>query len=83
MDDICYVMKKILSKDSHRCFYPQDYRGSKNTADKFADSLVTRYTEVNQAGTELGQAQLQLELGFTLIKVWYLTLMITDYIYIS
>ena len=36
-----------------------------------------------QAGTELGQAQLQLELGFNLIKVCYLTLMITNYHYIS
>ena len=36
-----------------------------------------------QAGAELGQAQLQLELGFTLIKVYYLTLMIINYHYIS
>ena len=36
-----------------------------------------------QAGTELGQAQLQLELGFTLIKVCCITLMITNYHYIS
>ena len=31
---------------------------------------------MEQAGAEQGQAQLQLELGFTLIKVCYLTLMI-------
>ena len=36
-----------------------------------------------QAGTELGQAQLQLELGFTLITVCCITLMITNYHYIS
>ena len=36
-----------------------------------------------QAGTELGQAQLQLELGFTLIGVCCITLMITNYHYIS
>ena len=33
---------------------------------------------VVQAGTDLGQAQLQLELGFTLIKVCCITLMITN-----
>ena len=38
---------------------------------------------VKQAGAELGQAQLQLELGFTLIKVCCITLMITNYNYIS
>ena len=31
-----------------------------------------------QAGAELGQAQLQLELGFTFIKVCCITLMITN-----
>ena len=31
-----------------------------------------------QAGTELGQAQLQLELSFTLIKICCITLMITN-----
>ena len=38
---------------------------------------------IEQAGTELGQAQLQLELGFILIKVCCITLMITNYHYIS
>ena len=33
---------------------------------------------LEQAGTELGQAQLQLELGFTLIKMCCITLMITN-----
>ena len=33
---------------------------------------------VEQAGTELGQAQLQLELDFTLIKICCITLMITN-----
>ena len=36
-----------------------------------------------QAGAELGQAKLQLELGFTLIKVCCIILMITNYHYIS
>ena len=36
-----------------------------------------------QAEAELGQAQLQLELGFTLIKVYCIILMITNYHYIS
>ena len=31
-----------------------------------------------QAGAELGQAQLQLEIGFTLIKVCCISLMITN-----
>ena len=38
----------------------------------------TNYKET-QAGAELGQAQLQLELGFTLIKVCCIILMITNY----
>ena len=37
--------------------------------------------EGKQAGAELGQAQLQLELGFTLIKVCCIVLMITNYLY--
>ena len=36
-----------------------------------------------QAGAELGQAQRQLELGFTLIKACCIILMITNYHYIS
>ena len=36
-----------------------------------------------QAGAELGQAQLQLELGFTLLKVCCIIWMITNYHYIS
>ena len=35
-------------------------------------------SEDEQAGAELGQAQLQLELGFTLIKVCCISLMITN-----
>ena len=35
-----------------------------------------------QAGAELGQAQLQLELGFTLIKVCCIILIITNFHYI-
>ena len=35
-----------------------------------------------QAGAELGQAQLQLERGFTLIMVHCITFMITNYHYI-
>ena len=38
---------------------------------------------VKQAGDEQGQAQLQLDLGFTLIKVCCIALMITNYHYIS
>ena len=38
--------------------------------------------DILKAGTELGQAQLQLELVFTLIKVCFITLMITNYHYI-
>ena len=33
--------------------------------------------DLKQAGAELGQAQLKLELGFTLIKVCCISLMIT------
>ena len=36
-----------------------------------------------QSGAELGQAQLQLELGFALIKVFRIILMITNCHYIS
>ena len=46
------------------------------------DPISMRKT-FKQAGTELGQAQLQLELGFTLIKVCCIILMITNYHYIS
>ena len=42
-----------------------------------------RQKGAKQAGAELGQAQLQLELGFTLIKVCCITLIITNYHYIS
>ena len=38
---------------------------------------------IKQAGAELGQAHLQLELRFTLIKVCCILLMITNYHYIS
>ena len=38
---------------------------------------------LKQAGAELGQAQTQLELGFTLIKVCCIMLIITNYHYIS
>ena len=38
--------------------------------------IVIDYIE--QAGAELGQAQLQLELGFTLIKVCCISLMVTN-----
>ena len=31
--------------------------------------IVTDWDNKSQAGTELGQAQIQMELGFTLIKV--------------
>ena len=40
------------------------------------EKVYENYTK--QAGTELGQAQLQLELGFTLIKMCCITLMITN-----
>ena len=36
---------------------------------------------IKQAGTELGKAQLQLKLGYTLIEVCCITLMITNYHY--
>ena len=36
-----------------------------------------------QAWAELSQAQLQLELGFTLFKFCFIVLMITNYHYIS
>ena len=38
---------------------------------------------LKQARADLGQAQLQLELGFTLIKVCCIILMITNYHYIN
>ena len=44
--------------------------------------LISGKTD-KQAGAELGQAQLQLGLGFTLIKVCCIILMITNYHYIS
>ena len=43
----------------------------------------TQLYVIKQAGAELGQAQLQLELGFTLFKVCCIILMITNYHYIS
>ena len=42
-----------------------------------------RQKGAKQAGAELGHAQLQLELGFTLIKVCCITLMISNYHYIA
>ena len=39
--------------------------------------------EKKQAGAELGQAQLKLELGFTSIKICCITLMITNYLQTS
>ena len=44
------------------------------------NALVVLGTKIKeeQAGAELGQAQLQLELGFTLIKVCCISLMITN-----
>ena len=57
---------------------------------KYGDGILKCFThdikfdkEMKQAGAELGQAQLQLELVFTLIKVCCITLMITNYHYIS
>ena len=44
---------------------------------------VLNENETQQAGAELGQAQLQLELGFTLVKDRFIILMITNYHYIS
>ena len=41
------------------------------------------YKILQQAWVELGQAQLQLDLGFTLIKICCIILMITNYHYIS
>ena len=38
---------------------------------------LTRGVQVLQAGTKLGQAQLQLELGFTLLKVCCITYPLT------
>ena len=51
----------------------------------FAHIFVCVYNDqfYEQAGAELGQAQLQLELGFTLINVCNFTLMIPKYHYIS
>ena len=46
------------------------------------DKVFTLTIVYEQAGTELGQAQLQLELGFTLM-VCCITLMITNYHCIS
>ena len=46
-------------------------------------NLIKMISLKEQAGTELDQAQLQLELGFTLIKVCCIILMITNYHYIS
>ena len=45
--------------------------------------LILITNEDRKAGAELGQALLQLELGFTLMKVSCITLMITNYHYIS
>ena len=47
--------------------------------ERYVDKVSKRRT----SWAELGQSQLQLELGFTLNKVCYLTLMITNYHYIS
>ena len=40
---------------------------------------LTRGVQVLKAGAKLGQAQLQQELDFTLLKFCCITLMITDY----
>ena len=46
-------------------------------------NLIKMISLKEQAGTELCQAQIQLELGFTLIEVCCITLMITNYHYTS
>ena len=48
----------------------------------FYQLITDRQFIREQAGAELGQAQLQLELGFTLIKVCCIILIITNYHYI-
>ena len=49
-------------------------------SEKKKENLQEKNTIRKQAGAELGQAQLQLELRFTLIKVCCITLWITSYI---
>ena len=53
------------------------------TTTKIKDEGCKLIIRIKQAGAELGQAQLQLELGFTLIQVCCIILMITNYYYIS
>ena len=50
---------------------------------EYEQNLAEIWQKESQAGAELGQAQHQLELGFTLIKVCNIQLMIRNYHYIS
>ena len=49
--------------------YLKNENGKTGQNHKIVNILARRPKRKKQAGTELGQAQLQLELGFTLIKV--------------
>ena len=44
----------------------------------YLDFDIEKWKKNEQAGTELGQAQLQLELGFTSIKIWGIALLIAN-----
>ena len=57
---------------------PCDLTPSLLFASNYFHFCIESESDQKQAGAELGQAQLQLELGFTLIKVCCITLMITN-----
>ena len=62
-DDICTIYYVVLP-----ALYGTTNYCRENTYDQ----------KIKQGGAELGQAQIQLELGFTLIKVCCISLMITN-----
>ena len=60
-----------------------NYDNLKDEDDLKSKDNLTYEDNLKQAGAELGQAQLQLELGFTLLLVCCIILMITNYHCIS
>ena len=89
MFEIFVIVEYIFTKVKSQKF-PFNHDTHGGTIPCFMEALLPNIQwmglirdNVEQAGAELGQAQLQLELGFTLIKVCCITLMITNYNCIS
>ena len=89
MFEIFVIVEYIFTKVKSQKF-PLNHDTHGATISSFMEALLLNMQWMGlisdneeQAEAELGQAQLQLELGFTLIKVCRIILMITNYHYIS